>query len=292
MYQFGKRRRSFILDECPIKLIAEIGCVHGGSEERAVMLCELACAFGADIVKSQKRNPEESVPVLMKKSPHPNSFYSYGSNYLEHRKNLELDISSHEKMKNVCQKMGKSYACSVWDVTSAKEVISIYPDYIKIPSACNLNFDLIDFVLSNFIGKVHISLGMLSFIDRENLFDKYSGKKNIIYYHCTSEYPCKFESLYLNEIKYLKERFGSDIGFSNHGYGIASDIAAMSFGASFIERHFVDDRTFRHTDAAASLEPSGLRQLKRDIVNVYSGFKYRPHSISKEEQNQLIKMRY
>jgi N-acetylneuraminate synthase len=280
------------LDECPVKLIAEIGCVHGGSEERAIMLCELACSSGADIIKSQKRNPEESVPALMKKSPHPNSFYSYGSNYLEHRKNLELDISSHEKMKNVCEKMGKVYACSVWDITSAKEVISICPDYIKIPSACNLNFDLIDFILSNFSRKLHISLGMLSFTDRERLFDKYSSEKNIIYYHCTSEYPCKFENLYLNEIKYLKERFVSDVGFSNHGYGIASDMVAMAFGASFIERHFVDDRTFRHTDAAASLEPNGLKQLKRDIVNVYSGFKYRPYSISEEEQKQLVKMRY
>lgn len=280
------------MDECPIKLVAEIGCVHGGSEERAIMLCELACSCGADVVKSQKRNPEESVSPLMKKSPHPNSFYSYGSTYLEHRKNLELDISSHVKMKNICQNMGKAYACSVWDVTSAKEVISIHPDYIKIPSACNLNFELIDFVLSNFNRSVHLSLGMLSFMDREMLFDRYVGEKKIVYYHCTSEYPCKFDSLYLNEIKYLKERFRSDVGFSNHGYGIASDMVAMAFGASFIERHFVDDRTFRHTDAAASLEPNGLRQLKRDIVNVYSGFKYRPYSISEEEHNQSIKMRY
>ena len=80
-------------------------------------------------------------------------------------------------------------------------------------------------------------------------------------------------------------------GFSNHGYGIASDIAAIAMGATYIERHFIDDRTFRHTDAAASLEPSGMRNLKRDISNVSLAMRFRPEGCTSEELLQSKKLR-
>ena len=271
-------------------LIAEIGCSHAGSLERAFYLSDLACSNGADVIKFQKRNPEESVPDLLKQSPHPNPYFSYGSTYLEHRKNLELCINDHLELKNLCEKNGKKYACSVWDFTSAREVIDICPFFIKIPSACNLNNNLIEYVLNNYVGNVHISLGMVNYQQRESILSRYGQNKNVLFYHCTSEYPCKFENLYLKEIKYLYERFG-DVGFSNHGYGIAADIAAIALGCSCIERHFIDDRTFRHTDAAASLEPNGFKTLKRDILNVSLALSYRSFDMTETEKLQSKKMR-
>jgi N-acetylneuraminate synthase len=76
-------------------------------------------------------------------------------------------------------------------------------------------------------------------------------------------------------------------GFSNHGYGIALDVAAYVMGVEFIERHFIDDRTFRHTDAAASLEPEGLRKLKRDIIAVRASMTPRANMTEEEEQQYL-----
>ena len=58
------------------------------------------------------------------------------------------------------------------------------------------------------------------------------------------------------------------IGFSGHHQGIAADIAALTLGAEWIERHFTLDRTWKGTDHAASLEPDGLRKLVRDVRNV------------------------
>ena len=46
-------------------------------------------------------------------------------------------------------------------------------------------------------------------------------------------------------------------------------------GARYIERHFTLDRTWKGTDHAASLEPSGLDKLCRDIKNVHSSLKYK-----------------
>jgi sialic acid synthase len=271
------------------QLVAELGAVHAGSLPRAIMLIELAAYNGADIVKFQKRNPYKSVPPDIANQPHPNPYFSYGSTYLDHRLALELDIKDHEILKQKCKELGVGYGCSVWDLDSAEEIIRIHPDLLKIPSACNMHFDLIDYCLANFEGVVHISLGMLSQDDRKFLFKKYE-KANVLFYHTTTEYPCPFERLYVKEVSNIYNIFGR-AGFSNHGYGIAADIAALAMGASFIERHFIDDRTFRHTDAAASLEPHGLKTLKRDIVNVSKSLKFMNVECSDEEKSQSVKLR-
>lgn len=280
------------MDEANIILIAELGCVHVGDVDRAIYLAKLACENGADVVKLQKRNPSESLTEKMKNSLHPNAHYSYGSTYLEHREKIELDIASHIKVKIACEQLGKRYSCSVWDKSSALEIIEIDPYFIKIPSACNLNFNLIDLVLEKYDKEVHVSLGMVNLDERDIIISKYENDIRVIFYHCTSEYPCPFEYLFLNEIKYLKDRLKRKIGFSNHGYGIASDISAITIGANYIERHFIDDRTFRHTDAAASIEPWGLKMLKRDITHISIALRNRPHSMTHLETEQAKKMRY
>jgi|688.fasta_scaffold153001_3 sialic acid synthase len=277
------------MEERHCKLVAEIGASHAGSLKRAIMLTELAAYNGADVVKFQKRNPYKSVPNDIANKPHPNPHFAYGDTYLEHRLNLELDIQDHEVLKQRCDELGVEYGCSVWDMDSAEEIIDIKPGLLKIPSACNMHFNLIEYCLSNFDGMLHISLGMMNQDDRNILFTKFKSK-NVIFYHTTTEYPCPFERLYLKEISNIYNLFGQ-VGFSNHGYGISADIAALALGATFIERHFIDDRTFRHTDAAASLEPNGLKTLKRDIRHVGRALKFMNNECTDEEKSQSLKLR-
>ena len=116
-------------------LVAEIGCSHAGSLSRAINLTRLAAENGANIVKFQKRNPHLSTPEDMKNKAHPNPYFSYGQTYLDHRIKLELDIKDHLIIKDTCKSLGVGYGCSVWDLDSAKDIISISPDLIKIPSA-------------------------------------------------------------------------------------------------------------------------------------------------------------
>ena len=275
-------------------IVAEIGCVHLGSLERAKELACLARIAGAEFVKTQKRNPEESVPKELQDKPHPNTLFAYGDTYLEHRKNLELSIDQHAELKAYCESIDIEYACSVWDVTSAREIIGLGTTNIKIPSACNGNLELMDVVYRQFGGKVHISTGMTTkdeLVALESHLSDPSWRERTVIYHCTSEYPCPFERIYLRELEYLKEHFkGAAIGFSNHGRGIAVDIAAYILGVQWIERHFVDDRTTRHTDAAASLEPDGLRRLCRDVRAVEKALRCKVQ-MSDDEKSQRQKLK-
>lgn len=280
------------------KIIAEVGAVHLGEMNRAFELIRLAKICGADYVKFQKRNPDESTPEHMKKLPHPNKMFSYGETYLDHRKNLELDISQHLELKKYCDEIGIGYSSSVWDMTSAREIVSLNPDFIKIPSACNQHKEMLEFLRTEYSGDIHISTGMTTRDEMSEISSWIASKdlrERIVLYHCTSKYPCEFEDLHLLEIEKMNQRYSKSpirLGFSNHGKGIAADVAGYILGAEWIERHFIDDRMIRHTDASASLEPQGLSKLIRDLNSVFIALKNRPEEMDEEELSQRNKLKF
>lgn len=280
------------MDNHDCLIIAEIGCTHVGKMDRAKKLIDLAATSKANYIKFQKRCPRESTPKRWWNKPHPNQKFAYGQTYLEHRENLELNITQHAELKKYCESKNIGYSTSVWDLTSAKEVIrELNPDFIKIPSACNENYVLLDYIYNNYDKKVHISLGMTDINSRNKIYQYLQSKKEqTVIYHCTSKYPCDFEYLYLLEINKLKNLFPI-VGFSNHGYGIAADIAAYMLGAKYIERHFIDDRSFPHTDAKASLSPIGLTKVVRDIKAIKKSLDYKPNHMDQEEQEQANKLK-
>lgn len=254
------------------KVIAEIGCNHRGDFETAKEMVMIASQFcKADVVKFQKRNPSESLTKLEYKTPHVNSMNSYGDTYGEHRERLELTLDEHRKLQDICGSYKIEYSASVWDLTSAKEIISLQPTLIKVPSACNTYFDLLALLCDNYGGDIHISLGMTNRKEEEDIVEfllKKKRLKDVVLYHCTSGYPVPFEDLYLMEISRLVKLYGDkakSIGFSGHHLGIAIDVAAFTLGATWIERHFTLDRTWKGTDHAASLESDGLRKVVRNI---------------------------
>lgn len=256
------------------KVVAEIGCNHKGDMEIAKEMIKIAAIFcKADYVKFQKRNPSELLTEEQYSNPHPNPVNSYGRTYGEHREYLEFDIDQHRELKAYCEKLGIGYSSSVWDITSAKEIVNLSPDYIKIPSASNTHEKMLIYLCDNYDGDIHLSLGMTLNNERDqiiSLFKEKSRLSSLVLYHTTSAYPVKFEDLCLLEIKRLKEAFGSmvtSIGFSGHHLGIFADVIAYSLGATWVERHFTLDRTWKGTDHAASLEPDGLRRVKRDLMN-------------------------
>jgi N-acetylneuraminate synthase len=63
----------------------------------------------------------------------------------------------------------------------------------------------------------------------------------------------------------LRKRYGVLVGYSGHETGIPSSVAAFTLGACVVERHITLDRSMWGSDQAASLEPSGITRLARDI---------------------------
>ena len=280
-------------------IIAEIGCNHKGDLDIAKEIILLAKTSGADVAKFQKRNSKELLPKKQYNSPHPNPINSYGKTYGEHREFLEFSKDEHKKLMDYCDSINILYSTSVWDVTSAQEITMLNPKLIKVPSASNSHYEMLEVLRDEYKGDVHVSFGMTTEKEQEKLVnffeEKQQAQNRLIVYSCTSGYPVPFKDVCLLEILKIKEKFLNrvkDIGFSGHHLGIAVDIAAYTLGAKWIERHFTKDRTWKGTDHAASLEPAGLSKLTRDLRATYESFDYKDQEVLEIEKPQREKLKF
>ena len=284
--------------ENEVKVVAEVGCNHKGSLDIAKEMIRVASLSGADAVKFQKRNPAELLSEEQYNAPHPNPRNSYGDTYGEHREYLELTAEQHRELKKQCDEIGITYSTSVWDLNSAQQIAELEPEFVKIPSASNQHYDMLGWLREHYPGQIQISLGMTYREEEERVvqfFEEGGRGQDLVLYACTSGYPVPFEDLYLKEITRLREQFGhrvGAIGFSGHHLGIAADMAALTLGAEWIERHFTLDRTWKGTDHAASLEPDGLRRLCRDVNNVSQALAYKGEEILPIEREQRDKLKW
>ena len=279
-------------------VIAEIGCNHQGSIDNAEKLIESAAQNGATYVKLQKRDNKYLLGKLYNK-PHPVQENSFGISYGKHRDYLEFNIKEHEYLYQICKKNKIKYATSVWEIKSAQAILNskIKLDYIKIPSACNLDFELLNFVTKKFKRKIHLSSGMTTGNELKKIIEFFVKKrrnKDLILYLCTSSYPCEARDICLLDLVKFKKQYGNvvgDIGFSGHHTGISIDIAAYTLGAKYIERHFTLDRTWKGTDQSASLEPTGLHKLCRDLNSTFLLFTSKNGKLLNSEKEQRVKLK-
>jgi sialic acid synthase len=279
-------------------VISEIGCNHMGDIEIAKNLIKLSKECGAQYAKFQKRNNKELLTEEQYNAPHPNPHNSYGSSYGAHREYLEFNLDQHRELKRYAENIGIQYSTSVWDVTSAREIIELNPSLIKVPSACNNNFEMLKELRDNYKGEVHVSFGMTT-IDEEkeviNFFEKTDqASSRLVVYSCTSGYPVPFNDVCLLEISRLLQDYNTrvkTVGFSGHHLGIAIDIAAYTLGACWIERHFTKDRSWKGTDHSASLEVPGMQKLVRDLNHTYEALNYKRSEILEIEEVQRLKLK-
>lgn len=280
------------------KIIAEIGCNHKGDMAIAKELIMTAATYcKVDVVKFQKRCNTELLSPEEYNAPHPNPANSYGPTYGAHREFLEFTLDQHRQLQDWCKEYGVEYSTSVWDVTSAKEITTLQPTLIKIPSACNLNKPMLQYLCDNFGGEIHLSFGMTTKEEEEEIvsfFEKNNRAKDVVLYNCTSGYPVPFEDICLLELTRMRQMYADRvkaIGFSGHHLGIAVDSAAVALGAEWIERHYTLDRTWKGTDHAASLEPDGVRKLARDCRAVAKALTYKEKDILDIEMVQRNKLK-
>lgn len=270
-----------------------------GDFEIAKELIKLSKDCGADYAKFQKRNNRELLTDEQYNAPHPVPYNAYGNTYGAHREFLELSWEQHADLKEYAESIGIGYATSVWDITSAREIMALKPDFIKVPSACNNHFEMLKLLRDNYTGDVHVSSGMTTLSEIEAIVAFFEqtqqAKDRLVLYNCTSGYPVPFKDICLLEINRLYDNYEQRvkaIGFSGHHLGIAVDIAAYTLGARWIERHFTKDRTWKGTDHAASLEVPGLQKLVGYLNNTYKALTYKEKEILDIEAEQRDKLKF
>ena len=247
-------------------IIAELGTNHMGDVKVAKEMITIAKSAGCDAIKLQKKSVEK---IYTKEFLDSYLISPWGTTQREMRLHREfsdkelLQITKHAKNLKI------PFFFSCWDIESQKQMRKFKPKYNKIASAMLIHEKLLELV-SKEKKYTFISTGMSTMKDIEKavkIFRKNKCPFELM--HTNSAYPMKNEEANLNLIPILKKRFKCDVGYSGHETGSSNvSLPAAMLGATSLERHFTLDRTWYGHDQAASLEPTGLFKLIRDIRTI------------------------
>ena len=272
----------------PVFIIAEIGINHNGNESLAKKLIDGAIFAGANAVKFQKRTVEKvySQEELDKPRESP-----WGTTNRDQKKGLEFGEKEYDSIDSYCKEKGIIWFASAWDIDSQRFLKKYKCQYNKIASALLTNKELLEEVAGE---KKHtfIGTGMSTMDEIEKaaaIFKKHNCPYELM--HCNSVYPMPEDQANLKVISALRERFNCKVGYSGHEVGLITTCAAVTLGASSIERHITLDRAMYGSDQAASIEIMGFYRLVGYIRTVEKSLGNGLKIITKEEEAVKKKLR-
>ena len=255
-------------------IIAEAGVNHNGDLKTAKELIHQAAIAGADLVKFQTFTVAKLLTLEAPKADYqqdPNALTT--SNY-EMLESLELSKNDHLELIQECKKHGIEFFSTAFDESSLSFLLELGMSKIKIPSGEITNKPLLEFI-AQFDMPVIMSTGMADMNEIQRAIEVLSNNKltreNITILHCTSQYPASFENINLRAITSMKKKFNLNIGYSDHTLGAEASIAAVSLGASIIEKHITLDSNMPGPDHKASMEPKDFQDMVSAIRNIERG---------------------
>jgi|TARA_B100001063_G_C16751392_1_gene550473 sialic acid synthase SpsE len=268
-------------------IIAEIGVNHNNSIKLAKKLIIEAKIAGCDAVKFQTFKASTLVRPNTKKVPYQKISAKDKEDHYQLIKKLELNEKDHFILKKFCSKKKIQFISTPYDVQSAKFLNKLKVNIFKTASA-----DLHDFELHDYISKtkkhVIISTGMSTIKDIKKTLSIYkkNNSKNYSLLHCTSNYPCSYQSVNLNVLEELK-KYSSVVGYSDHTLGSLTSCMAVGLGGQIIEKHFTLNKKMKGPDHKASADPKELKELVKNIRTTEKILGSRNKAIQLEERDML-----
>ncbi len=252
----------------PTYIIAEIGNNHNGSFDIACRLVDKAIDAGADSVKFQLRDLKA---LYANAGDKLDASEDLGSQYtLDLLSKFQLTNKALLNVFDYCKANGITPLCTPWDLESLAVLEQYGMSAYKVASADFTNHDLLKALA--YTGKPLIcSTGMTTSDDiKESVSLLQDMGAQYILLNCNSTYPAPFKDINLRFMNVLKDIGNCSVGYSSHERGINVAIAAVSLGASIIEKHFTLDRNMPGNDHRVSLLPRDFALMTEGIRQVES----------------------
>lgn len=252
-----------------VLVIAEAGVNHNGSVRIAKELCLAAKNAGADVVKFQTWITEKIITKTVKQADYQIENTKNEQSQYDMLKSMELSFDQFREIKAYCDEIGIMFASTADEKESFDFLIDLGVPFIKLGSGEICNIPYLRYVGSKKL-PVIISTGMSSLSDVEISLQalREGGATDITVLHCTTNYPCPFDTVNLKAMDTLREAFQLPVGYSDHTIGIEVPISAVARGAVVIEKHFTLDRNMEGPDHLASTEPDEFKKMIDSIRNI------------------------
>ncbi|MDD5544353.1 MAG: pseudaminic acid synthase [Acidobacteriia bacterium] len=247
----------------PVYTVAELSANHNQDFEQAVAMVRAANDAGADAIKLQTYTPD-TITIRSDKE-----YFRIGGGTLWDGRTLH-DLYGEAftpwewqpKLKALANELGMDLFSSAFDPSAVD-----FLEKMGVPVHKIASFEIVDIPLIQKMARTGkpliISTGMATLEEIEEAVNtaRSAGAKQLALLKCTSAYPAPPEQMNLKAIPDLAARFNVPVGLSDHTFGIAVPVAAVTLGACIVEKHFTLSRTTPGPDSAFSLEPQEFKAM-------------------------------
>ena len=243
-------------------IIAELSANHAGSIQRAKDTMLAAKRAGADAVKIQSYTPDTMTIDSSEEDFMIKEGIWKGNNLYKLYEEAFTPFEWHRELFQFARKIGISIFSTPFDETAVDLLVDLDAPAYKIAS-----FELIDLPLIKYVAKLSkpmfISTGMSNLDEIANAVETcfQSGNKDLLLFHCISNYPAELEDSNLGDIKYLANHFNLEVGLSDHTKSNMASILSVALGASILEKHFTDNHQRKGPDISCSMDINDCKEL-------------------------------
>jgi sialic acid synthase SpsE/sugar phosphate isomerase/epimerase len=226
-------------------VIAEIGINHDGEMDKAQRLIQMSKDAGCQAIKFQYRNI---------KTAYAENANEIGDEIiLTQIKRTYLEASQILELRDFSRSIGVQAGISFFTTEDLDDFPNLNSDFdfYKIPSAELLNIELIETLIQT-NKHVYISVGMHDEAEIEYVFSRIQEHSNWTPLHCVSNYPVADHNASLGYIKFLREKWNREVGYSSHDENWENNLIALSLGATVIERHITEVKSAEGLDHSSS----------------------------------------
>jgi pseudaminic acid synthase len=282
-FKIGRNNKPFI--------IAEMSGNHNQSIDRALKIIEVAAKSGAHAIKLQTYTAD-TITINQRGGLFDikdNTSLWENRNLYELYEEAHTPWEWHEKLFKCAADNGIICFSTPFDDTAVDFLDNLNAPAHKIASFENIHHPLLKKIAKT--GKpVIMSTGACSLSDLAESVKllKDNGCKDLVLLKCTSNYPSTPENSNLLTIPHLRDLFNCEVGLSDHTMGIGVPIAAVTLGATVIEKHFCLSRAEGGVDSAFSLEPDELKALVIETERAWQSLGVIQYNVQESEKKSLM----
>ncbi len=253
-------------DNHPTYFIADIAANHDGNLRTAIKLIKEAKKAGADAAKFQHFNADtivsdKSFKGFNKQLSHQSK---WKKSVYEVYKDASINLKWTPILKRECKKVGIDFFTSPYSFELVDHVDNFIPAY-KIGSGDITWLEIIKYIASK--GKPYIiATGSSTLLEVKQAYKTaIKINKNIGIMQCNTNYTAdskNYDYINLNVLKTYKKLFPKAVlGLSDHTFGHATVLGAITLGARIIEKHFTLDNYSMGPDHKFSMNPKTWKEM-------------------------------